>query len=96
MCQPLQHPTKVRQRMTEAEKVRDNETAGVSSRDLFEHITEPRALEWSLMLALMLADDRLEVQSALLALSGDRLHLRTQRVAGVVSLIHIRARIPDH
>ena len=68
--------------MTEAGKVRDNETAGVSSRDLFERITEPRPLEWSPMLPLMLPDDLQEAQSAPLALSGDRLHLRTQLVAG--------------
>ncbi len=39
-----------------------NDDAGcLASRDLFERIPEPGPLKWSLMLALMLANDRQEV-----------------------------------
>ena len=96
MCQPLQHPTKVRYRMSYPRQLGNHDSACLASRDLFEHITEPRPLEWSLMLALMLADDRQEAQAAPVALSGDLHRLSSQFHVGALVMLLLHARIPEH
>ena len=48
------------------------------------------------MLPLTFPDNLQQAQTAALTLGGDLLHLPTQLVVGVVSLVRIRARVPDH
>ena len=74
-----------------------NDDAGcLASRDLFERIPEPRPLKWSLMLALMLANDRQEVQPTPLTLSGDLHRLSSQLYMGALVMLFLHARIPEY
>ena len=74
----------------------NHDSACLASRDPFQRIPEPRPLERSLMLPLMLTNDRQEVQSAPLTLSGDLHRLSSQLHVGALVMLLLHARIPEY
>jgi hypothetical protein len=74
----------------------NHNSACLASRDPFQRIPEPGPLKRSLMLALMLTNDRYEVQSAPLTLSGDQHGLSSQLPMRALVMLLLHARISEY
>ena len=58
MCQPLQHPSELRYRMSDPTQFGNHDSACLASRYSFQRIPEPGPLERSTVLPLTLTNDR--------------------------------------